>query len=128
MTDTTATAAPLITPELATDVAAAAKALSHPTKVEALGHMARLGPLSPSQISEIVGETGASLGTISYHVRQLVQLGMIELDHTTPRRGALEHTYRISKQGRSDLARLVETAAAIYQSTVAFTHTHELAE
>jgi DNA-binding transcriptional ArsR family regulator len=103
----------LITPELAADASNAAKSLSHSVKVEILGFMAREGDCSPSQVSEFVGETGASLGVISYHMRQLAALGAIELSHTTPRRGALEHHYKISRQGKRDLSTLVGAARLV---------------
>jgi hypothetical protein len=43
---------------------------------------------------EIADETGHPLGTVSYHVRELLKLECIELVDTTPRRGAIEHHYR----------------------------------
>ena len=46
---------------------------------------------SPSELAEELGEP---LGNVSYHVRNLADLGCIELVGTTPRRGALEHHYR----------------------------------
>jgi DNA-binding transcriptional ArsR family regulator len=46
---------------------------------------------SPSEIAE---EIDAPLGNVSYHVRFLARVGMIELAATKPRRGAIEHYYR----------------------------------
>jgi hypothetical protein len=46
---------------------------------------------SPSEIAE---EIGAPLGNVSYHVRFLARVGLIELTSTKPRRGAVEHYYR----------------------------------
>lgn len=46
---------------------------------------------SPKEISEELGE---SLSNVSYHVIVLLRCGLIELDHTVPRRGAVEHFYR----------------------------------
>jgi hypothetical protein len=43
--------------------------------------------------SEIASELDAPLTHVSYHVRQLAQLGLIKLVRTTPRRGAVEHHY-----------------------------------
>lgn len=43
---------------------------------------------------ELAAETGEDLSTISYHVRNLRDCGLIELDHKIPRRGAMEHFYR----------------------------------
>jgi len=46
---------------------------------------------SPSQLA---AELEEPIGNVSYHVRILADLGMIELVRTEPRRGALEHYYR----------------------------------
>jgi len=80
--------------------------------------------------SELAQELGQPLGNVSYHVRLLHELGLIELVSTTPRRGALEHHYRargghhlgvaeltLDEQGwdelRDALRELEERAAAI---------------
>lgn len=49
------------------------------------------GEASPK---EIAGHLGEKLGNVSYHVRILARLGLIELVRETPRRGAVEHHYR----------------------------------
>ncbi|MGH2712444.1 MAG: helix-turn-helix domain-containing protein [Thermoleophilaceae bacterium] len=49
---------------------------------------------------ELAHEIGAPLTHVSYHVRQLAQLGVIELERTTPRRGAVEHHYRLEARPR----------------------------
>ncbi len=43
---------------------------------------------------------GAPVGRISYHVRVLHQLGLIELVGTRPRRGATEHYYKATQHPR----------------------------
>lgn len=43
---------------------------------------------------ELARELDESLGTVSYHIRCLADLGCIELVRTEPRRGAVEHYYR----------------------------------
>lgn len=103
----------IIAPELVADAYGGANALGHPTKILALAIIASKGTASPSEISQEVGETGPALGVISYHVRQLVEIGTIELHHTTPRRGALEHHYKISDQGLGDLDALVSVIKTI---------------
>lgn len=83
------------------EIAAAILALSedpawaHPAR----GHILRLlrehGELSPAAA---VGKLdGVSLGTLSYHFRYLRKLGLIELSQTIPRRGALQHVYRLTE-------------------------------
>jgi predicted MarR family transcription regulator len=68
--------------------------LLHPMQVaiiEALLHMDRA--LSPVELSRMI-EAG-SLNNIAYHVRRLAKLDVLELTTTTPRRGAVEHHYRL---------------------------------
>lgn len=71
---------------------ARAKAYSHPIRIQVLNRLSD-APASPSTIAE---EISQPLGNVSYHVRHLAKLGLIELDGTTPRRGAVEHTYRLA--------------------------------
>jgi DNA-binding transcriptional ArsR family regulator len=46
---------------------------------------------SPKQIAD---EIGAPVGNVSYHVRELEQIGLVELVDEQRRRGAVEHFYR----------------------------------
>jgi DNA-binding MarR family transcriptional regulator len=46
--------------------------------------------LSPSEIAD---RLDVPIGNVSYHVRQLADLGLIKLVRETPRRGAVEHHY-----------------------------------
>lgn len=74
--------------------------MSDPRLVRALAHPLRLRILSifeerVASPKEIADELGAPLTHVSYHVRQLAQLGLIKLERTTPRRGAVEHHYRM---------------------------------
>lgn len=46
---------------------------------------------SPNELCKALDEP---LTNVSYHVRMLHELGVIELVTTAPRRGALEHYYR----------------------------------
>jgi DNA-binding transcriptional ArsR family regulator len=73
------------------------KALSHPLRVRILGILEEQ-PASPVELSQVLD---ATLGTISYHVRQLNELGLLELVRETPRRGAIEHHYRAKPRPRS---------------------------
>jgi DNA-binding transcriptional ArsR family regulator len=66
------------------------KAISHPIRHRVLVLLIdRVA--SPNEIANEIGE---SLGRVSYHVRQLAEVGAIELVRTEPRRGAVEHFYR----------------------------------
>lgn len=68
------------------------KALSHPIRIEILealqGRVA-----SPTELSQEMDE---SLGVISYHAKTLVKCGCLELVHTEPRRGAIEHFFGLA--------------------------------
>jgi DNA-binding transcriptional ArsR family regulator len=68
------------------------RALSHPIRVSILealqGRVA-----SPSELSKEMSE---SLGVVSYHTNLLVECGCLELVHTKPRRGALEHFFSVT--------------------------------
>ncbi len=66
------------------------KALAHPLRIRMLTVLnERIA--SPS---ELAGELDEPIGNVSYHMRTLADLGMVELMRTEPRRGAVEHYYR----------------------------------
>jgi len=44
---------------------------------------------------ELARESGESLSSVSYHVKYLREEGCIEIFDTEPRRGAIEHYYRV---------------------------------
>jgi DNA-binding transcriptional ArsR family regulator len=67
-----------------------AKALSHSMRTQILGILDER-VASPNEIAETLGER---LPNVSYHVRALLDLGVIELVDTAQRRGAIEHYYR----------------------------------
>jgi DNA-binding transcriptional ArsR family regulator len=74
--------------------------ITDPRLVRALAHPLRLQILSivesrTASPKELAQEIGAPLTHVSYHVRQLAELGVIKLVRTTPRRGAVEHHYRM---------------------------------
>lgn len=66
------------------------KGLAHPLRI----HILRVLENRVASPSEIATEIGAPLGNVSYHVRFLARVGLIELTSTKPRRGAVEHYYR----------------------------------
>lgn len=76
------------------DATRMAKAMSHPLRARIL-HKLSGRVASPNELSQ---EFGESLGTVSYHVRALVQLECVELVDTAPRRGAVEHFYRATRR------------------------------
>lgn len=66
------------------------KGLAHPLRI----HILRVLEDRVASPSEIAAELDAPLGNVSYHVRFLARMGLIELSGTEPRRGAVEHYYR----------------------------------
>ena len=72
------------------DDARLVKGLAHPLRIAIL-RVLEARRASPSEIAE---EIDAPLGNVSYHVRFLARLGLVEPAGTRPRRGAVEHYYR----------------------------------
>jgi DNA-binding transcriptional ArsR family regulator len=66
------------------------RALSHPLRVRIL---AILDEQTTSAV-EIARTLRAEIGVVSYHIRTLHQLGLLELVRETPRRGAIQRYYR----------------------------------
>ena len=89
------------------------RALSHPLRVRILA-LLQERTASPRELAEWLG---ATLGTVSYHVRALHDFGLIELVRTTQVRGAIAHHYRarvrprVSDQAWAAAAPIVKQAA-----------------
>jgi DNA-binding transcriptional ArsR family regulator len=66
------------------------KGLSHPVRAKCLDVLAQ-GVASPREISEVLEE---DLSNVSYHVRVLGELGLIELVKEESVRGAVAHFYK----------------------------------
>ena len=77
-----------------------AAALSHPTRVGVMSVLVE-GPASPRQMAEAIDEP---LNNVTYHVKQLRDLGCIELDRVERRAGGrvLERFYRASQRAYFD--------------------------
>lgn len=90
------------------------KALGHPARREIL-RIFDEGIASPK---EIAARVGLPLPNVSYHVKILRDLGLIELKRTTPRRGAVEHHYMarerrsLSPRGAASLPSSARSSAA----------------
>jgi DNA-binding transcriptional ArsR family regulator len=88
------------------------RALTHPLRVRILA-LLEDRTASPS---ELAAELSAPLGTVSYHVRTLVRLGLLQLVGRKQRRGAIEHYYRavsrprITDQAWGELPEIVKRA------------------
>ena len=74
-----------------------ARTLAHPTRVAVLRELEAVGVASPRLLADRLGQP---LGRVAYHVRALRGWQVLELSGTTPRRGALEHHYRLAAAAR----------------------------
>jgi DNA-binding transcriptional ArsR family regulator len=77
-----------------------AAALAHPTRVAVMGALIE-GPASPRQLAEAIDEP---LNNVTYHVKQLRELGCIELERVERRAGGrvLERFYRATQRAYFD--------------------------
>lgn len=71
----------------------AAKAMSHPLRFRIQAVLIERPQASPNELSKLLEEP---LTNVSYHVRQMHEHNLLELVDTEPRRGALEHYYRLT--------------------------------
>jgi DNA-binding transcriptional ArsR family regulator len=95
----------------AAQLAQLGRALGHPLRVEILTALLVKDEASPRELAE---ELEQPLGTVSYHVRYLVSLEMLELQRMVPRRGAVQHFYSL----KNELRRLLPAAAAVLAEPV----------
>jgi DNA-binding transcriptional ArsR family regulator len=71
------------------------RGLNHPVRRFILGHLLE-EPLGPAAVQRRHPEY--TLSQIAHHFRVLSEHGLVILDHTRPRRGALEHIYRLAHE------------------------------
>ena len=75
-----------------------AKALSHPARIGILRTLREVGQTSPSAVAAQAKE---SLPTLAYHMRELRTVGLIRQSGTRPARGAVEHFYELTSEGKA---------------------------
>ena len=71
------------------------RALAHPVRAAVLRYCCRDADRLHSPV-ELSRALGVALGVVSYHVRVLADLGMLELRRTGQARGAVVHEYGIA--------------------------------
>jgi DNA-binding transcriptional ArsR family regulator len=81
----------------AAPAAAVFKVLGNPARIRALGAIAFNGEYSAKRLSDEMED--ATLSLWAYHIRELARAGLIEPSAVLPRRGVLEHFYRITNLG-----------------------------
>jgi DNA-binding transcriptional ArsR family regulator len=102
------------------------KALAHPLRV----HILRVLQDRVASPSELASELDVRLTNLSYHVRFLERLELLELVSTKPRRGAVEHYYRargrlrITDKAWAQVPAIVKNAmvAATLDQTTRYVH------
>jgi DNA-binding MarR family transcriptional regulator len=72
-----------------------ARARTHPTQIGVL-ELLTIDNGRAMSPREMALELQEELGNVSYHTTQLAKSGLLELAATTPRRGAVEHFYRMA--------------------------------
>jgi DNA-binding transcriptional ArsR family regulator len=87
------------------DRQAVARTVAVARELDGLSHPVRLRVVlaidnEDASPSTLAARLEAPLGTVSYHVRCLAALGLLELVASHPRRGALEHVYALTPRGR----------------------------
>lgn len=65
---------------------------NHALRDEMMLTMDELGPMSPVQLAKLLDE---GLSQVSYHMNVLRDTGCVKLVRTEPRRGAVEHFYKL---------------------------------
>lgn len=84
------------TPDL-DELATSLLGFGHPIRIRIVIALRAKGAVkSPSELANML--TPTPLGVTSYHVRMLKQYGMLELVRTEPRRGAVEHYYKLTDE------------------------------
>jgi hypothetical protein len=69
----------------------------HPSRVAILSAMEWLDfPISPVQMTMILGTSHNGIGHVGYHMRKLTDDGFLTLKSTRPVRGAVEHFYLLA--------------------------------
>jgi DNA-binding transcriptional ArsR family regulator len=93
------------------------KALSHPMRVRVLA-LLQERTATPRELAQWLD---APLGTVSYHVRALHQLGLLDLVRTTQVRGAIAHHYRARERPRVSDDAWAAAAPIVKQAAVGAT-------
>lgn len=74
-----------------------AEAALHPVQLEILKAVAACDRLSPVQFC---CKDGQDVSRVAYHFRALKRLGLLEVAGSAPKRGAIEHFYRLAPDAR----------------------------
>jgi DNA-binding MarR family transcriptional regulator len=79
-----------------------AEGLVHPTRMAVLREIDRMEEASPRRLADVLDE---SISNIAYHVRALHRAQLLREARTAPRRGAVEHFYRLTPRAKRQVRR-----------------------
>lgn len=91
-------------------------ALQHPLRRDVLAY---LKEHKTGSASEIARTLGVRVGNLSYHVRRLAALGLIEEVQRIRRRGALTRVFQITSTFRDSMATLLNEEIAVLAAVTA---------
>jgi DNA-binding transcriptional ArsR family regulator len=74
------------------------KSLGHIDRLQIVRLMADGKERSPKMLADFLAPT--KLGAVSYHVRDLRDKGLLTVVREEPRRGAIEHFYVLTEEGK----------------------------
>jgi DNA-binding transcriptional ArsR family regulator len=77
--------------------------IGHPLRARILLLLREEGSMTPTDASEWLG---ATIGTTSYHFRQLAAGGLLRLEEQYPVRGSMAHVYGLTEEARIVLGAL----------------------
>jgi DNA-binding MarR family transcriptional regulator len=83
------------------ELAESLSGFTHPTKLRAAHILAR----GEGSGKTVAAELGMPLGQASYHIRQMVEIGLLEPTRMQQARGAVQRFYVLSPLGREWLRR-----------------------
>lgn len=72
--------------------------LGSPIRLWILAELERDGPASPKELADAIPK--GDLGVTAYHVRKMLDQGLLELTGETRVRGAVQHFYRLTRRGK----------------------------
>jgi DNA-binding transcriptional ArsR family regulator len=86
---------------------------SHPLRLQIIRAVALAGELAPK---DLAAQLEVPLGNVSYHVRELVDAGVLRATKTEPVRGTLKHFYAVDRasllRGLGELGREIAAVRA----------------
>jgi DNA-binding transcriptional ArsR family regulator len=90
-------------------------ALNHPIRLRILATVAKQGKCSPKQFTDW-SDNGETLATVAYHFHELVGAGFLALAGLKPKRGAVEHFYRLDGEAAQEAGAELERVGRLLRT------------